>query len=80
MDYGSALHETRTNAEHSETAADFRVSYESLAPMTCTRCGKRLSLRAVRNAGRSRSAVLRTEPICGVSARWAAAAIARMIA
>lgn len=30
MDYDSALHETRTDGEHSETAGDFRVSYESL--------------------------------------------------
>lgn len=31
MDYDSGLHETRTDGEHSETPADFRVSYESLA-------------------------------------------------
>lgn len=29
MDYESALNETRTNAEQSETSGDFRVSYES---------------------------------------------------
>jgi hypothetical protein len=31
VDYDSASHETRTNAEHSETGSDFRVSFESLA-------------------------------------------------